>query len=198
MTHTTYQSAATQTSLRRRYLLWLGVVVILGVIGYVVWMFVRPTPQVIEEPVAPKVYLPVVYEPHRWQASAPLADPFLDTDALIAKLGAAVVETALDWQGNQASKYRFYALDEPPLYVVDSDKFFEITWYYAAIKDGDKDKQASQNYAQKAFVVGSSILTAKQSVDLFDAMLAQKDISLPKPVAYAQCQSYQCQIIFQK
>lgn len=182
----------------------LGFVALLLVFVLGVWFIqaLRQTPKTTtttEETSSPPVYAPVIYAPSAWTASERLAAPFADGQNLMTTLGAAAVsEVGLDFDGKQAMVYRYHSKSEPPLYVVDSDGFFEINWYFAHAKDNNKEKQTSQSYAQKAYLLSTQIIGSKASLPLFEQMLAGKSPSLPTSVAYATCQHYACQLVFIK
>lgn len=179
----------------------LGLVVLLLVLALAFW-FVKPTPQeqraITTTDTPPKVYEPVVYTPSEWATSEHLPKPFDDSQKLMANLGAvAVRETGLDFDGKTADVYRYHSKSEPPLYVVDSDDFFEINWYFASPKDSDKDKAVSVAYAKAVHSIMRQIL-GDEGTKLMDKLLNQQSATAVRGVAYAHCRTYQCQIVLQK
>lgn len=145
----------------------------------------------------PKLYNPVVYDVGNWQVFTKTPKPFENIKTLSAPLGAvARKKQLLDIQGYHAESYHYHSDGEPPLYVVDSDKFFEVAWYYASSKDSDKDKAISQKYAYATYeLTGRVVGNAKP---LFESILANKEANLPTGVVLAQCKNYLCQVVFEK
>lgn len=141
--------------------------------------------------------LPVVYDVANWQAPAKTFKPFADEALLNILGGVATQESALDFGGNEANYYRYHHRTAPPLYVVQSDEFFEIAWYFATSHDKDSDKVLSQRYAQTAYALSHQALGDKADT-LFVALLAQQFTALPAGVVYAKCQAQLCRIVFDK
>lgn len=174
------------------------------------WLFGRGTtqePNLVENDTnSPKVYTPVNYPVDGWQAQAKLVRPFADDGLLIKLVGAAATRhEGLDVNGSIASLYRFHSTYEAPIYVIDSDEFFELSWYYADPKDSDDDKKASLHYAQKAYGVATAILGETEGKILLDNTLNQNVINaastqakLPTGVYVAHCQDYLCRLVFVK
>lgn len=146
-----------------------------------------------------KVYELPIYAPNNWQTADKLPSPFADIKPLLANLGVgAMVDETLDYQGNPASRYRYHSKAEPPLYVIDSDKFFEIGWYYASAKDNDKDKQTSLAYAQKVYKVFGQVL-GQASLPMMTQLLNAHAVDVPyQGLTSATCQVYECRVVFDK
>lgn len=155
----------------------------------------RQTPSDTPKTVTPLP--PPTYEVQTWQPLAKKAKPFAD-DSLLATLGnTATKEAGLDFIGNTANVYRYHTRATPPLYVVESDDFFEVSWYFANADDKDDDKILSQNYAKTAHALSSQLI-GDQATPLFGAMLTEQLPTKPAGVANAKCQHKLCQIVFEK
>lgn len=140
---------------------------------------------------------PMVYDVATWQAPNKQLKPFAN-DRLLGTLGStATQESALDFRGNDATRYHYHHRTAPPLYVVQSQELFEIAWYFATPHDKDSDKTLSQTYAQTAHALSHQVL-GSQATPLLTALLAQKPSPLPTGVIYANCQAQLCQIVFDK
>lgn len=182
-------------------LLRVFVLVLLGVLGFWLWQLqnaLSPT-QAPKTPKPAKVYAPVVYDVNAFDQSAPTLAK--NQDAWLTHLGAtATSEPALDWQGGQATLYRYHNKSEPVLYVIDSDKFFEMVWYYPTALDTDKDKATAQAHAQSTYAIAKSALGG-QAIDFYDKLLKgdkDKKPTPPKGVALAECGDYLCKVVFEK
>lgn len=152
------------------------------------------------------VYELVRYETTHWQASPKL--PMVDSRAVIRQVGhTATQETGLDIKGQTGVLYRYHNKHEPPMYVIDSDDFFELAWYYAAPTDSDAEKQASLRYAQVAYGVATSVL-GQSGAQLMVHMLNHPSLSadipktnpanLPKTLVVSECQYHLCRLVFDK
>lgn len=144
---------------------------------------------------------PVIYPVQSWQTA--LHKPTVSFDVLKSLLGeTATTAEVLDFEGDFARVYRFVGRAEPPLYVIESDRFFELAWYYASAKDDKTNKQISVKYAKQAHQVATTLYGDKGSV-LMTQILTGKTLddkerqSYPKLVL-AGCQDYLCQLIIKK
>lgn len=171
----------------------LMVVVLLGVLLY--RQSVAPT-KVDEAPTPiPQVPTMPTWQVKDWQAPAKRPAPFADMALLSVFGGAATKETALDFAGNTAVRYRYHTLSEPPLYVVDSKDFFEVAWYYSY--DYPEDTSITITHAKTAYALSHQVL-GSQATPLFAALLAQQPPTLPTGVVHAECQVHLCQVVFDK
>ncbi len=214
--HTTPPDGARTGSSR----LFYGMIFVLLLLVAVVWLFFRPNPNPTivkdDDKSEPTNYIAPSYDVKsfaRAEGSWNVAADKSFEKLMASTLGAtATQDDALDFYANHAARYRYHAQFEPPLYVIDSKDIFEIAWYYAHAKDSQSDKQASLNYAKKAYVLSDYLLD--NPADLFDKMLnntsrpKQTDAKglpsnpsvtdLPKGVIFANCANYMCQIVFDK
>lgn len=169
---------------------WLmGVVFVLMVVYLGVNQLQVPNNHATTEP-APKVYEPVVYDAKDWT----LAQNSRDVAVLMAHLGVPTTDETLDFYGDVATRYRFSAQHEPPLYLVLSHRALELVWYHAHPKDDDDTKKYAQTQAKNIHTVMSAIY-GKDATALMQALL--KDQKTPSLVGltHAKCQAYQCQIV---
>lgn len=185
-------------SLRSLYKIGIGVGVLL-LVGW--WLFgrgltntsIQHTHATMQD--APKIYTPVVYDVASFDK---LAVPQGDTTKdWLTGLGAATTETALDIFGDGANLYRYHTKNEPIMYVIDSNKFFEMVWYYPSKTDSDQDKQLAQKYAQVTYNITKSALRT-QAFGFYKTLLAGKSADLPKGVVIGTCQDYLCRIVMDK
>lgn len=182
----------------KKPLLWLGIVMALA-IGAVwgVRYFGQDKP-VAQETKTPKTYAPVQYPVAEWQTAQDIKK---EDTALMLLLGdVAMLEEALDFYGERATKYRYATPSEPPLYVVQSGVLFELTWYHATARDTDEDKAMSVRHAQKAYRLMSAIYGKEASAFFVELLGDKKDKKLPKlaGVVSAKCGAYTCQIVLNK
>lgn len=141
----------------------------------------------------------IAYDSYHWQKSALMPNPFLDTKALLTTLGAAATQDeTLDFVGNPAHSYHYHHKNEPALYVVDSDEFFEMVWYNPNPQDSTKDQALGQKYAERVYVLLTKITDAPDT--FMHKLLTQQDLPKPLPhgVVFAQCQATLCQVVIQK
>lgn len=200
--------------------LFYGVIFVLLLLVAVVWLFFRPNPNptVVEDDgkSTPTTHIAPSYDVKSFARADGNWRSLTDKsfEALMVKaLGAtATQDEALDFYANHATRYRYHAEFEPPLYVIDSKDVFEVAWYYAHAKDSQSDKQVSLDYAKKAYLLSDYLLD--DPTDLFEKMLndtknkAQTDAdglpinagvaNLPKGVIFASCANYMCQVVFDK
>lgn len=183
------------TSFKKSHVLTL--LVFVAAILAAALLFFRPNAnkvQVVQNDGEPKVYQPVKYETQSWQTGAPTQD----FNVLKTMIGAAATRgEVLDFYGNSANEYRYVSHSEPPLYVIESDKVFELSWYFAHPKDSDAIKQTSISHAQKAYAA----MTAYYGEDgkkLMQAMLNQQTPPTIKNILLAKCENYLCQVIISK
>lgn len=177
---------------------WVLLLLLIGGAGY--WLLERSS-TVPAEPEPTRQYLPVKYSVEDWKRSQVL--PKMDTDALKVLLGSATTTAeVLDFQGGFARQYRYTSKSEPPLYVIESDKLFEVAWYYANQKDDEQSKTASVQYAQKVYQVITAIYGDKGTT-LTKQLLSGEPLTKKQQQAYphlvfARCQDYLCQVVINK
>lgn len=179
---------------------FLKIFVVIAIVGAVLyWLFWRgaTNTQAPASESAPKVYQPVVYDVADFDKKV-ISVNANTAKGYLALLGTtATSETALDMNGQKATLYRYHTKQEPALYAIDSDVFFEMVWYYPAPSDSDNDKQLAKEYAQKTYHVAKSALGV-EARGLYEAILAGKKAELPKGVALAVCENYLCTVVLQK
>lgn len=168
-------------------------------------LFFRPTTHkdVIQDDGEPQVYKKVVYDVANWQARPIMTemgqDRFERAKTFIAQ--TATKSDALDFHGVMADKYSHTSAHEPPLYVIESDELFELTWYYAHPKDSDAIKQASYAHAQKAYALATA-LYGNDGKAVLENMLAEQEIKTEllqtHGILKAECVNYTCQLIMKK
>lgn len=176
--------------------LWLIVVLLVVIIA--VWLLFLMTPSSKPKPITKpkKIYEPVVYQTKDWTTAKPIG--LSDGDSLKTLLGdTATSEEALDFYGELATKYRYTAKSEPPLYVIESQRLFEIGWYYASATDDEPTKNLSLRHAQKAYQVMTA-LDGKQGANLMQAILDGKTAPKLKGVIAASCENYLCRIVIKR
>lgn len=168
-------------------------------------LFFRPATHkdVVQDDGEPKVYEKVVYDVANWQPNPAInetgQDRFERAKTLIAP--TATKSDALDFHGAMADKYSYTSGHEPPLYVIESDKLFELAWYYAHPKDSDTIKQASHAHAKKAHALatalygddGKAVLEQMLTEQMVGAELLQRH-----GILKAECANYTCQLIMRK
>lgn len=175
----------------------LMMVVLVCLVGWWLWKTSQSTTTPTQTPPQqPKSHTPIVYDVNEFDNSAPTLAK--NQGAWLTHLGAtATSETALDMNGEQASLYRYHNKNEPVLYVIDSDSFFEMVWYYPTALDTDKDKATANAYAKRTYAIAKSAL-GNQAFDFYDNLLNSKQPTLPKGVALAECGDYLCKAVFEK
>ena len=88
---------------------------------------------------------PVKYDIASW-GTAKVTSLSIDELKKIQSAFGKVVSTdenSLDYASNPASKYRFMQDNAPYLYLIDSEKYLELGWYFANPTDSDKEKEIS-------------------------------------------------------
>ncbi|STZ10465.1 Uncharacterised protein [Moraxella caviae] len=176
----------------------LGVLIALGIALFATF---RPATHetVVQDDGEPPQFTPVVYDTQNWTMSKPAPN---DYTAAKSVLGAnAVQESALDFAGNLAQKYRYNAASEPPLYVIESDSLFELVWYFAAATDQDHDKNASITAAKKAYQAASILLGERGAAlvaQMLDGKPSQGAIIQGTAVQSATCENYTCRLVIEK
>lgn len=174
---------------------------VLGVLALAFWWFfgrgMTDNEQMVKDDGEALVYEPVRYDVQCWQLQQKL--PALSSGILIKQIGdTATKDTGLDIKGQRGDLYRYHAKDEPPIYVIDSEDFFELAWYYATPTDSDEDKQASQKYAKTAYGVATDVLGQSGVQTMTDILTNQSPKDKPAVLVLAQCQEYMCRLVFDK
>lgn len=181
----------------------IGALIVLTIVFFIIFRPISSKDKIVQADGELRVYEPVVYDVKNW-ASTPRQT--INIEQLKAKLGAvATQENGLDYYGNHATKYRFSARHEPPLYVLESDKVLEIAWYYAAPKDNDDQKNTSLDYAKRIYALMGAY-GGEVGENLVKSMLqnpnrlytAEDESNKVIDVIVADCTNYQCHIILQK
>lgn len=181
----------------------IGVLIALAFALFVTFRPVAPQEKVVQGDGEVHVYDPVVYDVEKWASTS--RQP-MNAKQLLEALGTtATQEDSLDYYGNHATKYRFSARHEPPLYVLESDKVLEIAWYYAAPKDNDDQKNTSLDYAKRIYALMGAY-GGEVGENLVKSMLqnpnrlytAEDESNKVIDVIVADCTNYQCHIILQK
>lgn len=181
-------------------------IIVLALIGACVlaaFLFFRPAThkQVKQDDGKPKTYNKVVYDITSWHASPVMTaqDKFEQIKTLIG--ATATQEETLDFHGQPAKKYNYSAGHEPPLYVIESDAMFEISWYFAQPKDSDAVKADSIAHAKKAYGATTALYGDDGKAIMATILAGQTaEVSLTKPhhLLKATCHHYTCQLIIQK
>lgn len=165
--------------------------VFMAMVVGVFWLWRSNTPKAVPSPSpAPKQYHAPTYDVASWTLS-PKAQDF---KTLIAHLGTPSKGEAMDFYGNVAVQYRFFAPQEPPLYAVVGTNSLELVWYHAVADDDDGFKAHSLDFAQKVHAVMSAIYQ-QDATTLMSAILSDKPAPTLSGVTYAKCRPYQCQIV---
>lgn len=138
----------------------------------------------------PFVAEPVVYDVSSWAISPKSRE----TKTLMAHLGVATADDAMDFYGNPATRYRYTAHHEAPLYVVMGQDVMEVVWYHASPKDDVAFKEQSQNHAQKVHALATAIY-GTDGKTLMQAVLSEKPAPKLTGLIEAGCQAYQCRLI---
>ncbi len=194
-------TTASKTPSRRR--LGIGWLILGLIIGALVVLFLVFRPAANDEMVAddgePKVWAPVIYDTANW-AGAPMQSQ--DWEQLKAMLGAtATTDEALDFYGNSATRLRFSASHEPPLYVIESPRLFEIVWYYPSARDDDATKDKGVDYAQRGYRL-MSMMGGEQGEATVAQLLTGAKLADVRFGDYllieSACRDYQCRMVFSR
>lgn len=161
------------------------------IVAGAVWLWWSNTPKAVPTaPPAPKQYHAPTYDVVSWT----LSPKTRDFETLIAHLGVPTKGEAMDFYGNVAVQYRFFAPQEPPLYAVVGTNSLELVWYHAVANDNEGFKAHSLASAQKVYAVMSAIYQ-KDATPLMSAILSDKPAPTLSGVTHAKCRAYQCQIV---
>ncbi|MFC0821293.1 hypothetical protein [Moraxella marmotae] len=181
-----------------RKIRFVGAIVLACVV--VLWLIFRPVADdevVLDD--APKTYEPVVYDTSDWQQASTQSS---DIEQLIAELGSvATTEDALDFYGNHATRYRYSAVHEPPLYATWSPNLLEVVWYYADTYDDEATKARSVDFAKRSFRL-MSMAGGETGTNVVHQILHGTEMGV-QPVGQfvlqkAACGNYRCQIVLKK
>lgn len=197
MTHDRTSLKDSHTPKKKNYRPWLILGLLLAV-AVVLFLTFRPVAdeEMVAEEGKIKTYEPVVYDTQNWQTASSQSQ---DLDVLKETLSeTATHEDALDFYGNQATRYRFSAPFEPPFYVIESPNVFEVVWYYAAPTDDDATKAQSIDFAKRSHqmmaMVGGNVGTKIMQHMLHGRAVASQAIG-SFWLERAVCEAYRCQII---
>lgn len=164
---------------------------LMAVVAGVFWLWWSSTPSdTPPSSPAPKQYHAPTYDVTSWTLS-PKARDF---ETLIAHLGVPTWGEAMDFYGNVAVQYRFFAPQDPPLYAVVGTNSLELVWYHAVAHDDDAVKAHSLAYAQKVHALMSAIYQ-KDATTLMSAILSNKPAPTLSDMTHAKCRAYQCHIV---
>ncbi len=189
--------SASPKKIRKTWLIWAVLLAVLVVL----FLTFRPVAdeELVEDDGEVKVYEPVVYDTATWQKAA---DTSSDIEELKAQLGStATTEEALDFHGKRATRYRFSAPHESPFYVIESQEFLEVVWYYAAPTDDEATKAQSIDFAKRGYRM-MSMLDPNTGAHVVHQILQGVAMGSQRIGALgleqADCQDYRCQIILHK
>ena len=178
--------------IRKTWLIWAVLLAVLAVL----FLTFRPVAdeELVEDDGEVKVYEPVVYDTATWQKAA---DTSSDIEELKAQLGStATTEEALDFHGKRATRYRFSTPYEPPFYLIESENFLEVVWYYA-----EATKAQSLDFAKRAYRM-MSMLDQNTGAHVVHQILHGIAMGSQRIGAFnleqADCQDYRCQIVLHK
>lgn len=184
--------------IRKTWLIW-AIILAVFVILFLTFRPITKDDALVKDDGEVKVYEPVVYDTATWQKAA---DTSSDIEELKAQLGStATTEEALDFHGKRATRYRFSAPHEPPFYLIESENFLEVVWYYAASTDDEATKAQSLDFAKRGYRM-MSMLDPNTGAHVVHqilqgiAMGSQRVGTLN--LEQADCQDYRCQIILHK
>lgn len=189
MTNTTPDTPKTSKSPTSMW--WILILVLIACLAWQFW----PRQVVNDNPTTQATTnLPVIYDVDNWAIS-----PKKELDDALTQLGnTGTHETGLDIEGQPAKITRFSTLSEPPLTVSISDKFVEVSWYFAPKTDSEPNKTISQNHAKKAHAFATALL-GSSAHDTLKSMLTTPDQDFAKSgIHLAMCKHYQCQLIIPK
>lgn len=184
--------------IRKTWLIW-AIILAVFVILFLTFRPVTKDDALVKDDGEAKVYQPVVYDTATWQKATKTSN---EIESLKAQLGStATTEEALDFYGRRATRYRFSAPHEPPFYLIESENFLEVVWYYAASTDDEATKAQSLDFAKRAYRM-MSMLDQNTGTHVMHqilqgiAMGSQRVGTLN--LEQADCQDYRCQIILHK
>ncbi len=184
--------------IRKTWLIW-AIILAVFVILFLTFRPITKDEALVKDDGEVKVYQPVVYDTATWQKAANTSN---ELESLKAQLGStATTEEALDFYGRRAIRYRFSTPYEPPFYLIESENFLEVVWYYAASTDDEATKAQSLDFAKRAYRM-MSMLDQNTGVHVVHqilhgiAMGSQRIGTLN--LEQADCQDYRCQIILHK
>lgn len=180
-------------------LLLLAAILAVAAVLLITFRPVTDAETVVADDGKPVVYEPVVYDTSTWQ-SVPMRVSSIDE--LSGELGStATEEDALDFYGNQATRYRYSAKQGVPFYSIDSAAAFEVVWYYPAPTDDDATKNQAVEYAKRVYRMmgrlGGETGTAVVAQMLRGDAIAPKSVGTLKLVQ-GRCEHYQCRVVFDK
>ena len=184
--------------IRKAWLIW-AIILAVFVILFLTFRPITKDDALVKDDGEVKVYQPVVYDTATWQKATKTSN---EIESLKAQLGStATTEEALDFYGRRATRYRFSAPHEPPFYLIESENFLEVVWYYAASTDDEAAKAQSLDFAKRAYRM-MSMLDQNTGTHVMHqilqgiAMGSQRVGTLN--LEQADCQDYRCQIILHK
>ena len=184
--------------IRKTWLIW-AIILAVFVILFLTFRPMTKDDALVKDDGEVKVYQPVVYDTATWQKATKTSN---EIESLKAQLGStATTEEALDFYGRRATRYRFSAPHEPPFYLIESENFLEVVWYYAASTDDEVTKAQSLDFAKRAYRM-MSMLDQNTGTHVMHqilqgiAMGSQRVGTLN--LEQADCQDYRCQIILHK
>lgn len=110
-------------------------------------------------------------------------------------------ENSLDYASNPAAKYRFMDTDAPYLDLIDSEKYLELGWYFANPTDSDKEKEISQNHAEKAHKLAHQLMGDEGGQlisDMLNGQIIKNKVIGGQKIELAKCEFYSCMLVINK
>ena len=110
-------------------------------------------------------------------------------------------ENSLDYASNPAAKYRFMDTDAPYLDLIDSEKYLELGWYFANPTDSDKEKEISQNHAEKAHKLARQLMGDEGGQlisDMLNGQIIKNKVIGGQKIELAKCEFYSCMLVINK
>ena len=165
--------------IRKTWLIW-AIILAVFVILFLTFRPMTKDDALVKDDGEVKVYQPVVYDTATWQKATKTSN---EIESLKAQLGStATTEEALDFYGRRATRYRFSAPHEPPFYLIESENFLEVVWYYAYRMISMLDQNTGTHVVHQIL---QGIAMGSQRVGTLN-------------LEQADCQDYRCQIILHK
>lgn len=138
----------------------------------------------------------VIYPIDDWQLPSRQSAKMTDIKAVLGDV--IQTQSSLDFYGRPATLSYYRQAFLPPLYTVESDRLFELVWYYPTPTDSDADKRAGQEYAKRAYEL-MGVAAGELGANLIKALVQGKTISKLDLgdfyVVQAACKPYRCRVI---
>ena len=184
--------------IRKTWLIW-AIILAVFVILFLIFRPMTKDDALVKDDGEVKVYQSVVYDTATWQKATKTSN---EIESLKAQLGStATTEEALDFYGRRATRYRFSTPYEQPFYLIESENFLEVVWYYAASTDDEATKAQSLDFAKRAYRM-MSMLDQNTGTHVVHQILQGIAMGSQRVgmlnLEQADCQDYRCQIILHK